>query len=77
MRSTLTQPSIFLPPIDRKIMWLLRRNGPQTLDALSALTGLDWERVFSSVDGLIRTGKVTLTLVRPREYHVSVAGPDR
>ncbi len=45
------------------------------MDDLAALTGVGWDRVFFSVDRLNRVGKVSLTLVRPCWYRVSVAGP--
>jgi hypothetical protein len=52
---------------------LLRRKGAQSMEDLAALSGIGWERVFFSVDRLSRTGKVSLALVRPCEYRVSVA----
>jgi hypothetical protein len=57
------------------MMLILRRKGGQTLESLDSLTGVGWERVFLSVDRLSRKGKVSLTLVRPCEYRVSVIGP--
>ena len=51
--------------------------GAQTIEGLSDLTGTGWEQVFFPVDRLSRTGKVSLTLVRPCEYRVSVAQPAR
>jgi hypothetical protein len=63
--------------IDRRMILFLKRNGAQTMEDLAALTGVGWERVFFSVDRLSRTGKISLTLVRPCEYRVSVAGPAR
>lgn len=57
------------------MMLILRRKGGLTMEGLAALTGVDWERVFFSVDRLSRMGKVSLTLVRPCEYRVSVTGP--
>lgn len=74
MRPTITQPSR-LQSLDRRMMLILRRNGDQTMEGLTALTGVDWERVFFSVDRLSRMGKVSLALVRPCEYRVSVNGP--
>lgn len=42
------------------------------MEDLTMLTGIGWEQVFLSVDRLSRTGKVSLTPVRPCEYRVSV-----
>ncbi len=76
MRPTTTQPSSS-QSIDRRMILLLRRNGAQTMEDLAALTGVGWERVFFSVDRLSRTGKVSLTLVRQREYRVSAPAAAR
>lgn len=73
MRSTSNKPSTG-QSIDRQMMLVLRRKGGQTLESLDSLTGVGWERVFLSVDRLSRKGKVSLTLVRPCEYRVSVTG---
>ncbi|NWF73758.1 MAG: hypothetical protein HXY51_12055 [Nitrospirae bacterium] len=76
MSSTSKQPSS-PESVDRKLLLLLKRKGAQTIEALIGLTGVGWEQVFFSVDRLSRTGKVSLTLVRPCEYRVSVAQPAR
>jgi hypothetical protein len=60
--------------VDQKLLWLLRRSGAQTIDALTTQTGFEWGQVFSSVDRLSRAGKVSMTAVYPREYRVSVRG---
>jgi hypothetical protein len=74
MRPTIKQPSDS-QSIDRRMILFLRRKGTQTMEDLAALTGVGWEQVFFSVDRLSRMGKVSLTLARPCEYRVSVAGP--
>lgn len=71
MRPTIKQPSSS-QSVDRKMLLLLRRKGAQTMEDLTMLTGIGWEQVFLSVDRLSRTGKVSLTHVRPCEYRVSV-----
>jgi hypothetical protein len=76
MRSTSKQPSS-QESVDRKMLLLLKRKGAQTIEGLIGLTGACWEQVFFSVDRLSRTGKVSLTLIRPCEYRVSVAQPVR
>ena len=76
MRPTPKQPSSS-QSVDRKMLLLLKRKGAQTIEDLTALTGVGWQQVFFSVDRLSRTGKVSLTLVRPCEYRVSVGGAVR
>jgi hypothetical protein len=63
--------------IDRQILVFLGREGAQTMEHLTARTGLGAKRVLLSVDRLSRTGKVSLTLVRPFECRVSVTEPVR
>ena len=76
MKPTMTQPA-GAQTIDRRMILLLRRKGAQTMEDLVSLTGVSWERVFFSVDRLSRAGKISLTFVRPCEYHVSLAAPVR
>ncbi len=71
MKPTITQPSSS-PSVDRTMLLLLRREGAQTIEGLTLLTGFEWGQVFLSVDRLSRTGKVSLTPVYPSEYRVSV-----
>lgn len=61
-------------PVDRTMLWTLKRNGAQTMEGLSTLTGIGWAQVFLSVDRLSRIGKVSLTPVRPCDYRISIAG---
>jgi hypothetical protein len=58
--------------VDRKVLLVLRRKGTQTIEGLTMLTGLGWGQVFLSVDRMSRTGEVSLTVVYPSEYRVSV-----
>ena len=74
MKPTIKQPSSS-QSVDRQVLLLLRRKGAQTIEDLTTLSGFGWGQVFSSVDRLSRTGKVSLTPVYPSEYRVSVAGP--
>jgi hypothetical protein len=71
MKPTFKQPSNS-QSVDRKMLLLLRRNGAQTIEGLTTLTGMRWGQVYSSVDRLSRTGKVSLTPVYPSEYRVLV-----
>jgi hypothetical protein len=71
MKPTITQPPS-PQSVDRTVLLLLRRNGAQTIEGLSLLTGIGWGQVFLSVDRLSRTGKVSLVPVYPSEYRVSV-----
>jgi hypothetical protein len=61
-------------PVDRAMLSTLKRRGAQSLEGLSALTGIGWAQVFLSVDRLSRIGRVSLTPVRPCEYRISIAG---
>ena len=60
--------------VDRKMLFVLKRQGAQTMEDLSLLTGIGWAQVFMSVDRLSRIGKLSLTPVRPCEYRISIAG---
>jgi hypothetical protein len=71
MKPSIKQPSS-LQSVDHKVLLLLRRNGAQTIEGLTMLTGIEWGQVFSSVDRLSRTGKVSVTAVYPSEFRVSV-----
>jgi len=71
MKPTIKPPSS-PQSVDRKMLLLLRRQGAQTIEGLTMLTGIGWGQVFLSVDRLSRTGKVWLTPVYPSEYRVSV-----
>lgn len=71
MKPTIKQPSN-PQSVDRQVLLLLRRKGAQTIEGLTMLTGIEWGQVFSSVDRLSRTGKVSVTAVYPSEFRVSV-----
>jgi hypothetical protein len=71
MKPTIKQSSSS-QSVDRQVLLLLRRKGAQTIEDLTTLTGMGWGQVYSSVDRLSRTGKVSLTPVYPSEYRVSV-----
>ena len=60
--------------VDRKMLFVLKRQGAQTMEGLSSLTGIGWAQVFMSGDRLSRIGKLSLTPVRPCEYRISIAG---
>jgi hypothetical protein len=71
MRPTIKQPSSS-QSLDRQVLLLLRQKGAQTIEGLTMLMGIGWGPVYSSVDRLSRTGKVSLTPGYPSEYRVSV-----
>ena len=71
---THTQQAFASHPVDRTMLWTLKRRGAQTMEGRSSLTGIGWAQVFLSVDRLSRIGKVSLTPVRPCEYRISIAG---
>ena len=68
------QSTATLSSVDRKMLFVLKRQGAQTMEGLSSLTGIGWAQVFMSVDRLSRIGKLSLTPVRPCEYRISIAG---
>jgi hypothetical protein len=71
---TQAQSTATLSLVDRKMLFVLKRQGAQTMEGLSSLTGIGWAQVFMSVDRLSRIGKLSLTPVRPCEYRISIAG---
>lgn len=71
---TYRRPSHTSPKVDRTVLGVLKKNGTQSMDSLSTLTGIGWGQVFMSIDRLSRKGKVSLAPVRPCEYHISIGG---
>ena len=59
---------------ERKLLEILRQNGPQMLDTLCELQEFNWAQVLMAVDHLSRSREVALELVAPREYQVSLSG---
>lgn len=57
----------------RRVLEVLRRDGPQTLDALCELPDFSWAEVLMAVDHLSRSRDVSLERIGPREYQVSLA----
>jgi hypothetical protein len=57
----------------RRLLEVLRRDGPQTLDALCELPEFTWAQVLMAVDHLSRSRDISLELIGPREYQVSLA----
>jgi hypothetical protein len=57
---------------DETVLAILRQDGPQTLDTLSAATGLEWGQTFLIVDRLSRVGSVSLRRAGACEYRISV-----
>ena len=58
----------------RRMLGVFKKNGVQSMEGLSTVTGIGWAQVFTSVDRLSRVGKVSLTPVRPCEYQISIGG---
>jgi hypothetical protein len=73
MRTHSQQPTT-QQTVDRRMLGVLKKEGAQSLEGLSMLTGIGWAQVFMSVDRLSRVGKVSLTPVRPCEYRISICG---
>ena len=57
----------------RRLLEVLRRDGPQTLDALCELPEFTWAQVLMAVDHLSRSRDISLEPIGPREYQVSLA----
>ena len=57
---------------ERRLLEILRQQGPQTLDALCELPEFTWAQVLLAVDHLSRSRDISLELVGPREYQVSL-----
>jgi len=57
----------------RRLLEVLRQDGPQTLDALCELPDFTWAQVLMAVDHLSRSRDISLELIGPREYRVSLA----
>ncbi|KXK05561.1 MAG: hypothetical protein NBKEAIPA_01561 [Nitrospirae bacterium] len=55
-----------------RLLELLRERGPQTLDSLCAVPDLGWAQVLMAVDHLSRSQQVSLEMIAPREYRVSL-----
>jgi hypothetical protein len=58
---------------ERRILEILCQRGPQTLDTLSELPEFTWAQVLLAVDHLSRSREVSLEMIAPREYQVSLA----
>jgi DNA-binding MarR family transcriptional regulator len=59
-------------PSEARLVTALRRSGPQTIEALSSISGLSWSQVFLAVDRLSRAGEVALQRLPSSHYQVSV-----
>lgn len=71
---TVSQPPTTPRAVDRRMLGMLKKEGPQSLDGLTTLTGIGWAQVFMSVDRLSRMGRVSLLPVRPCGYRISIGG---
>jgi hypothetical protein len=58
-------------PSEARLVAALRRSGPQTLEALSSLSGLSFSQVFLAIDRLSRRGSVSLQRLPSYQYQVS------
>ena len=71
---THSQPPTTPQTVDRRMLDVLKRNGAQSMEGISTLTGIGWAQVFMSVDRLSRIGKASLNPIRPCEYRISIGG---
>lgn len=71
---THSQPPATPQTVDRKMPGVFKKNGAESMEGLSTLTGVGWAQVVMSVNRLSRIGKVSLTPVRPCEYRIWIGG---
>lgn len=57
----------------KRLLSILREEGPQTLDRLCELPEFTWAQVLLAVDHLSRSRDVCIEPIGPREYQVSLA----
>lgn len=57
---------------ERRLLEILREQGPQTLDSLCDMPEFTWAQVLLAVDHLSRSRDISLEMIAPREYKVSV-----
>jgi hypothetical protein len=57
---------------ERRLLQILRERGPQTLDTLCELPEFSWAQVLLTVDHLSRSRDISLEMIGPREYRVSL-----
>ena len=59
---------------EQRMLDVLSKAGPFTLDALSTRFDISWSQVFLAVDRLSRSRHVALHRTQSREYVVSIQG---
>ena len=73
MRNREVIMDMILSESQKRLLEVLRERGPQTLDRLCELPDLNWAQVLLAVDHLSRSREVSLEMIAPREYQVSLA----
>ncbi|WP_447980127.1 hypothetical protein [Candidatus Nitrospira bockiana] len=58
--------------VDEELLSVLRGVGPQSIEQVCAMTGMDWPRVFLAVDRLSRCGTIALHRSGRGQYHISL-----
>jgi hypothetical protein len=61
-----------ISPCEKRLLEILRQQGPQTLDSLCELPEFTWAQVLLAVDHMSRSRKVSIELIGQREYQVSL-----
>ncbi len=56
----------------RRLLEILSKEGPQTLDSLCELPEFTWAQVLLSVDHLSRSREISIELIGRNEYQVSL-----
>jgi predicted transcriptional regulator len=61
-------------PPESRLVDALKSFGPQTIEELSPMVGMQWPELLLSIDRLSRTGLIALRQTADRSYLVSLAG---
>lgn len=72
MRNMEVIMDMMLSESQKRLLEVLRERGPQTLDSLCELPEFTWSQVLLAVDHLSRSREVSLEMIAPREYQVSL-----
>jgi hypothetical protein len=60
-------------PPEARLIDALKAFGPQTIEALSPLVGMQWPELLLTVDRLSRAGAIVLRQTTDRSYLVSLS----
>jgi predicted transcriptional regulator len=69
--------NLTVSPTEERLLSTLRRQGPQSLDGLCALPEIGVSQGLLAVDRLSRAGVVSIELIGPCDYRVSLVEESR